>query len=75
MARSKRFDTQYDKFNLFGDFERILGNKDLIQMVNCPTWSRVVNNSLKQSTLDHVYLPVLRDFHAQYFEHFLVRML
>ena len=28
----------------------------MIQIIEFPTWSRIVNNELKESTLDHIYL-------------------
>ena len=40
--------------NLFLD--RILGGLALVQLVEQPTWRRVVNQVVKESVLDHVYV-------------------
>ena len=40
--------------NFFNDFEDTLQNINLTQMVNFPTWSRIVNEVLKETTLDHI---------------------
>ena len=53
---SKQFNANYAHKDLFTDFENELGGQNLIQMVKFKTWSRVVNNVLKESTLDHVYV-------------------
>ena len=42
--------------SLFEDFEEILCDLDLIQLVECATWSRIVNNHFKESLLDHIYV-------------------
>ena len=52
---SKRFDAEYRLRGLFGSFDEFLGDVGLIQMVNFPTWSRVVQNTYRDSILDHVY--------------------
>ena len=44
----------YDRYEMFVDFEEILGNLDLIQIEEFVTWSRIVNNILKESVLDRV---------------------
>ena len=49
-----RYDLNYGHYDLFVEFEEILGNLDLIQMVDFTTWSRIVNNALRSSILDHV---------------------
>ena len=46
----------YDRYDMFAVFEEIIGHLDLIQMVDFTTWSRIVNNTLKESILDHVYI-------------------
>ena len=33
-----------------------LSDLDLIQLVECNTWSRIVNNILRESLLDHIYV-------------------
>ena len=42
--------------NLFEDFEEILSELNLIQLVTVTTWSRIVYNCLKESLLDHIYV-------------------
>ena len=46
----------YINREFFNDFEEILGGLELIQMVEFPTWSRIVNDQLKESVLDHIYV-------------------
>ena len=53
---AKRHDDNYARKNLFDDFESKLGDCNLVQIVNFPTWSRLVGINLKSSTLDHIYL-------------------
>jgi exonuclease III len=53
---SKRFNVEYRLRDLFNCFDEILGDKNLVQMVNFPTWSRIVLNVYKDSILDHVYI-------------------
>ena len=45
---------RYD--NMFNDFDDIFDNLNLIQMVEFKTWSRVVNNVLRESIIDHIYV-------------------
>ena len=40
-------------FQLQNDYFNELG---LIQLIEFPTWQRVINNVLKESTLDHIYV-------------------
>ena len=42
--------------NMFQDFNEILSENNLHQIAEFPTWSRIINYVLKESTLDHVYL-------------------
>ena len=46
----------YRLAGLFGDFDEILGEHQLLQMVEFSTWSRVVADNLRSSILDHVYV-------------------
>ena len=46
----------YDRYDMFAVFEEIIGHLDLKQMVDFTTWSRILNNTLKESILDHVYI-------------------
>ena len=40
---------------MFLDFEGVLGDFNLIQQVRFATWSRIIGDELKESTLDHIY--------------------
>ena len=51
----KRHDNQYVFKNYFQDMERVLYDVPHIQLINRPSWSRMVNTVLRESTLDHVY--------------------
>ena len=48
--------TDYARKDLFDDLDGTFDPLNLIQMVKFPTWQRIVNNELKQSTLDHIYV-------------------
>ena len=52
----KRFDITYSHRNLFEDFEEVLSDENLVQLVKFKTWLRVVELTVKSSTLDHVYV-------------------
>jgi hypothetical protein len=52
---NKKFDVNYVHKNLFADFDETLSNFGLAQLINFPTWSRLVENTLKSSILDHLY--------------------
>jgi hypothetical protein len=41
--------------NYFRDMDEVLGEFNLIQMINTWTWSRLVQDVKRKSTLDHVY--------------------
>ena len=52
----KRFDSDYRYKDLF-EMQIVLNDKfDLTQVIDFPTWKRVVNNVIKTSTLDHIYV-------------------
>ena len=34
----------------------MLGDENLVQIIEFPTWSRIVNNVLLESTIDHIYV-------------------
>ena len=53
---SKIADVNYGYKNLFNDFDELLGNFELVQLVNFVTWSRLVGMSLRSSILDHIYI-------------------
>ena len=48
-------DDNYVPRNLFSDFEEKFEMINVIQMIDFVTWSRIVGNVLKESTLDHIY--------------------
>ena len=50
------YDDNYAHKNLFADFDEILSDYNLIQMVNFVTWSRMIGPNLRSSVLDHVYV-------------------
>ena len=52
---SRKYDVSYANKQLFADFDFALSHLGLYQHVNFPTWSRIVNGTLKESILDHVY--------------------
>ena len=52
---AKKYETDYRNKDLFDDFDLALGDFDLNQMISFETWSRVINNVRKFSTLDHLY--------------------
>ena len=52
----KIYDDNYAHRALFDDFEKVLSHENLIQIVNFATWSRMYGQTLKSSTLDHIYV-------------------
>ena len=56
MDYNKLNDVNYSHANLFNDFNEVLSEKNLVQIIQFPTWSRLVGLVQKQSILDHVYL-------------------
>ena len=53
---SHRNNVNYRYDNMFNDFDDVFDNLNLIQMVEFKTWSRVVNNVLRESIIDHIYV-------------------
>ena len=51
-----RHNITYARANYFNLFEEVLGNLNLLQLVNFKTWSRLVGLSWRSSTLDHIYV-------------------
>ena len=41
---------------MFEDFEEELSDLNLIQLVQCSTWSRIVYDCFRDSLLDHIYV-------------------
>ena len=52
----KKYQHDYTHHVLFQDFEEHLSEKNLIQLVNFPTWNRIVGLIHKSSILDHIYV-------------------
>ena len=52
----KKHCINYANRNLFDNFDDLLSDLNLIQMVNCTTWLRIVNNCFKESLLGHIYV-------------------
>ena len=52
----KKNDVNYSHVRYFDDFDELLGDNNLVQIIEFPTWSRVINNVLNESTIDHVYI-------------------
>ena len=54
----------YSHVRYFDDFENVLCDYDLIQLVEFPTWSRIINNVMHESVLDHIYVmdPTIVDY-------------
>ena len=53
---ANRYSVDYRYKNLFEIQNVIFDELNLIQMIEFPTWQRVINNVLKESVLDHVYV-------------------
>ena len=51
----KKFDVDYVHKNLFRDFDESLSDFGLAQLIDFATWSRLIENTLKSSILDHIY--------------------
>ena len=53
---SRYHDISYSHKNFFEDFDRALGMKNLVQLIDFPTWSRCVDAVMRESILDHFYV-------------------
>ena len=53
---SKRFANDFRRKILFDKLNSTCDQFNLIQLINEATWQRVINNSLKESILDHLYV-------------------
>ena len=51
-----RHDINYPRANYFNLFDDVLGDLNLMQLVDFPTWSRLVGLSWRTSVLDHIYV-------------------
>ena len=56
LDQKKNFDPQYGHKHYFESLRNAFEQHSLIQIVSFPTWSRVINNTLKSSIIDHIYL-------------------
>ena len=56
MDYAKIYDDNYNNKNLFQDFDDILSDFNLIQLVKFETWSRMVGTERRSSILDHIYI-------------------
>ena len=56
LDNDNRYSTSYRYKNLFEIQNTIFDRHHLIQIIEFPTWHRVINNVLKQSVIDHVYV-------------------
>ena len=50
----------YSFKNYFESLDSVFEPLNLIQMINFPTWDRVVNNEIRESTIDHIYVKKIR---------------
>ena len=53
---SRIYDENYCNTNLFEDFDEVLSDYNIIQIVNFSTWSRMIGTVRKTSILDHIYI-------------------
>ena len=53
---NKIYDVNYSQQNMFDDFDDNLAMFNLVQIVNFPTWSRLVGQTLRSSIIDHIYV-------------------
>ena len=53
---SMKNDINYEYENLYNDFDNAFIGVNLIQMVEFSTWSRIINNVVRESILDHIYV-------------------
>jgi endonuclease/exonuclease/phosphatase family metal-dependent hydrolase len=53
---NKQFMQDYNNKIIYNELTNLLARKTLFQLVDFPTWSRIINNIKKESTLDHIYV-------------------
>ena len=51
----KKNDVNYTNVRYFDYFDDMLGDNNLVQIIEFPTWSHIVNNALLESIIDHIY--------------------
>ena len=52
---AKKNDVNYIHIRYFDDFDDMLGNDNLIQIIEFPTWLHIINDVLSESIIDHIY--------------------
>ena len=53
---TKKNDINYTFVRYFDDFDDMRGDNNLVQLIEFPTWSRIINNVLSESITDHIYV-------------------
>ena len=55
LDENQKNEDNYRNHHLYEILNESFDTLNLLQLINFPTWSRLINNSLKSSILDHVY--------------------
>ena len=53
---ARKSDVNYSHVKYFDDFDDVLYDTNLIQLVEFPTWSQIVYNVLIESIIDHIFI-------------------
>ena len=53
---AKAYYLNYSNKNFFADFDEVLSEFELVQLVKFETWSRMVGSERRSSILDHIYI-------------------
>ena len=56
LDETKRYSVNYRSKNLFEILNETVDALNLIQLIDSPTWQRIVQNQLRESTIDHLYV-------------------
>ena len=56
LDESKHNAVDYPRKDLFEELDNVFDPLNLIQLINFPTWQRIINNELRESILDHIYV-------------------
>ena len=51
-----KFNPEYSHAAYYNELNSTINSYGLVQLVTFNTWERIVNNTLKQSILDHIYV-------------------
>ena len=51
----RQHDVRYQSYRLYNLLSEFLVESSMIRINNTPTWSRIVNDELRESLLDHIY--------------------